>query len=91
MVEFEIKNYKQLNQGYIRGQFEIQFTSYKFTLKNCKLAESQDKQPYILWPAISYEKDGKKKFFSIIEFQKEEDEKLKQEILKRLSEHIKTV
>lgn len=83
----EIFNYRTINKGFLLASFSL-----KVPLPNGAVMIyhkmkhfSKNNAQWIAFPAEEYEKDGEKKFFPLISFEKVEDFKIFQnEVLKLL-------
>lgn len=64
----EIIDYKPINKGALASQFTVKIKSMgDMLLRKCKLFE-KDGSRWVSLPAEPYEKDGQKKYYSLVSF-----------------------
>lgn len=70
----KIIDYKEINKGALVAQFTVQIDFKNMLLRKCKLFKKENDR-WISLPAEPYEKDGQKKFYNLVAFERPEDYK----------------
>jgi hypothetical protein len=80
----EIKNFKKMPEGVCKAKFSIVFPKMGMTINDCGLFEKDGKK-WIALPSKAYEKDGQKKYFSLVFFEADKKKKLDDLVYMELS------
>lgn len=87
----EILEYKPINKNCLKAQVNIRIPKWGgFVIKRVKVFEKESSR-WIMLPSEEYEKEGKKKYFSLIEFDTPEmNESFRAAFFKAYDTHIST-
>jgi|SRR5271157_2500486 len=89
---FEILNYRPINKNALMGTFDVKVPKWgNFLIKRMSYFK-KDNNRWINFPQESYEKDGKKKYFSLNGFEDTDVQaKFLDELKKSLENHLLTL
>jgi hypothetical protein len=79
----DITEYKQINKGCLIAKFNIVIPEWGVTLRDCSFFQKEDQQ-WISMPSRQYEKDGQKKNFDFVVFEKPMKERLQMAVLEKI-------
>lgn len=80
----EIKNFKKMPDGVCKAKFCVSLPKMGMEIRDCGLFESQGKK-WIGLPSRPYEKDGEKKYFSLVSFTQEMKKRFDDQVFMELS------
>lgn len=81
----EIRNYKQINKGFVVGSFDLFVEKWGIVIREMTFF-SKDNKSWISFPSRQFVKDNKKCYSPLIKFEKNEiNGKFQDEILKLLT------
>ncbi len=85
-MTLEIKNFKRLSEGKLRGEFTVMLPKVGVILRRCRVFENEDGHQWVGLPSFSFEKDGQKKWCTYFQFH---DINMQKEFLNRILESLK--
>lgn len=78
-----IKQYREVNRGYIKAKFSLYFKKMGMTIKNIYHIQKGD-QRWLNMPSTTYEKDGEKKRNEVIYFDSEMKKRLEKACFEKI-------
>ena len=76
----EVINVKEINKGALVKSFDLKLENYGMTIRDCLLMNGKNGK-WIKMPSRMYEKDGEKKYYDYVIWDKERKAKLDEEII----------
>jgi DNA-binding cell septation regulator SpoVG len=80
MKEMKIHNYKLINKGALIAQLDLEFSNFGLTIRECLILNGKNGR-FLKLPARQYEKDGVKKYFNLVFFDKERHANIEKDVL----------
>jgi len=83
----KVANIKEIKRGNLICKFDLEFDQWGLTIRECMLMNGKNGL-WVSFPSRQYEKDGMKKWYDLIVFEKEKRNRITDQVVDELKSII---